>query len=77
MKLGQALTALRTEDLTNLLSRLHQGQLRCPINAAQLHVAGLSYLQDRVDFLSGLDEAGVRAVLVAVIAERRRTEREG
>lgn len=34
-------------------------------------MAGLSYLVDRVDFLSGLDEKALRAVLVAVLAERK------
>jgi len=39
-----------------------------------LHVTGLSYLVERVGFLRGLDEAAVRAVLVAVIAERNHNQ---
>ncbi|MEC7519230.1 MAG: hypothetical protein VYE22_05155 [Myxococcota bacterium] len=66
------LTHLSLQDLKNLLLRLHDGTLACPITIKELTDAGLAYLQDRVDFLSGLDEKAVRAVLVAVIAERQR-----
>ncbi|MCB9593654.1 MAG: hypothetical protein H6719_13055 [Sandaracinaceae bacterium] len=69
---GRALTRLQTRDLENLLRRLHQGALSCPFGPQELHDAGLSYLVDRVGFLQGHDERTVRAVLVAVIAERRR-----
>lgn len=69
---GAGLTGLTTTDLERLLRALHKGELRCPIGHAELHMAGLSYLVDRIDLLQGLDERGVRAVLVAVIAERKR-----
>jgi hypothetical protein len=65
------LTHLAIDDLKRLLSALHRKTLRCPVGVQALHEAGLSYLQDRVDFLGGLDETAVRAVLVAVIAERQ------
>lgn len=68
------LSELETLDLTRLLSRLHDGTLECPIGPSQLHQAGLSYLVDRVGFLRGHDETTVRAVLVAVIAERRKQD---
>lgn len=71
MSFGKALTELALRDLENLLRALHRGQLVCPVAPASLHQAGLSYLVDRVEFLKGLDERAVRAVLVAVIAERR------
>ena len=71
---GAGLTELSLADLKNLLRRLHAGELRCPVGPKELHRAGLSYLVDRVDFLRGLDERGVRAVLVAVIAERTRRQ---
>ncbi len=67
------LTELDLVDLKRLLSALHKGELECPIRPPQLHVTGLSYLVDRVAFLEGLDERGVRAVLVAVIAERKKS----
>lgn len=69
---GEALTHLTETDLKRLLLALHKGQLDCPILPKHLAIAGLSYLQDRVDWLQGLDKAAVRAVLVAVLAERRR-----
>ncbi|MCC6872792.1 MAG: hypothetical protein IT378_00675 [Sandaracinaceae bacterium] len=70
------LTHLKTTDLENLLRALHRGQLACPVGPKELTAAGLAYLQDRVEFLKGLEERAVRAVLVAVIAERK-TERQG
>jgi hypothetical protein len=72
---GAGLTALSTRDLEHLLRALHRGELRCPVGQAELHMAGLSYLIDRVDALRGLDERGVRAVLVAVLAERKARRR--
>ena len=74
-RLGQALTQLSNQDLERLLKRVHDGSLECPINQRTLHMAGLSYLVDRVDFLHGHDARTVRAVLVAVLAERRARER--
>lgn len=68
---GAGLTALSTTDLERLLRALHRGELRCPIGHTELHMAGLSYLVDRVEALRGLDERAVRAVLVAVLAERK------
>lgn len=69
---GAGLTGLTTTDLERLLRALHRGELKCPIGHAELHVAGLSYLVDRIELLRGLDERAVRAVLVAVLAERKR-----
>ena len=67
---GKGLTAIPTQDVETMLSRLHRGELRCPITHPTLVIAGLPHLVDRVGFLSGLDENAVRAVLIAVIAER-------
>jgi hypothetical protein len=69
---GSGLTDLALVDLERLLRALHKKEIACPLVQPELHKAGLSYLVDRVDFLSGLDENAVRAVLVAVIAERKR-----
>jgi hypothetical protein len=71
---GQALTQTSTQDLRLLLTRLHRGELRAPITHDRLVVAGLPHLVDKIGFLHGLDEAAARAVLVAVIAERRVVE---
>ena len=72
MAYGSALTHLADKDLENILRRVHQGALPLPVTTRSLHAAGLSYLVDKLDFLLGLDERGLRAVLVAVLAERRR-----
>jgi len=75
MNLGRALTEVSTRDLELLLSGLHKQQLVPPVTQRTLLAAGLPHLVDKVGFLSGLDEPAVRAVLVAVIAERRARER--
>ena len=77
MPYGSALTSLSTKDLENLLTRLHRGDLACPIGPRELHAAGLSYLCDKVDFLAGLESRAVHVVLVAVLAERRKLRPSG
>jgi len=72
---GRALSEVTTRDLELLLSRLYKKELVPPVTHRSLLAAGLPHLVDRVEFLSGLDEPAVRAVLVAVIAERRKIER--
>jgi len=67
---GKALTAVKTDDLKALLRAVHRGELTCPVTAKALAEVGLLRLGDELDFLRGLDEPAVRAVLVAVIAER-------
>jgi len=71
MKPQLGLTGLADTDLERLLRALHRGELPCPITPQSLAIGGLTYLQDRVEFLKGLDAAAVRAVLVAVLAERK------
>ncbi len=72
---GKGLTNLTLVDLERLLRALHKEQLSFPNDPNSLLTAGLSYLVDRVDFLTGLDQRAVRAVLVAVIAERKHATR--
>ena len=69
---GTALSAVRTEDLVSLLRAVHRREVVCPVTPKTLAEGGLLRLQDAVGFLGGLDRRGVTAVLVAVIAERRR-----
>lgn len=65
------LTELKTEELKKLLGHLHREELDCPITTENLARVGF---QHRHDYIMGamrnLDGAGVRAVLVCVIAER-------
>ena len=65
------LTDFSTEELKRLLAYLHKGQLLCPLSARHIAIAGFQYKQaELMRALRGLDEAGVRAVLVCVLAER-------
>ena len=43
-----------------------------PLSGASLMTAGMSDIADDVDLLKGLERSAIQAVLVAVIAERRR-----
>ena len=71
----EGVTKLPTRDVETLLARLHRGELRLPLTHPNLLASGLPHLVDRVGFLSGLDGAALRAVLVAVLAERKAAER--
>jgi hypothetical protein len=68
------LTHLNDTQLERLLKAVHRGLVDCPLAPDQLMTAGLSDVYDRVGFLRGLDQAGVKAVLVAVLAERRKAK---
>jgi hypothetical protein len=71
MVLGSnGLRDIKTDELKRMLLLLHRGELRCPLDAGGLTAAGLFPLIDRVGLLHGLDAAAVRAVVVAVLAER-------
>jgi len=68
---AKGMTSLKTKDLKAILRLVHRGELSCPITQIGLAQAGLLRLGDDVGHLFGLNEAGVRAVVVAVLAERR------
>jgi hypothetical protein len=65
------LTKVPNADLESLLRRIHRGELRCPFRRSDLLLAGMNHLADEGDLLIGLPEPGVRAVILAVLAERR------
>lgn len=68
---GRALVDVPTEQLKSLFRALISGELRCPLVAWEVARLGLqSWQAELLEALRGLDEAGVRAVLVAVLAER-------
>ena len=67
---GQGLRGVQTADLKALLRCIYNGSLVCPITQIGLAENGLLRLGDDLGHLSGLDERGTRAVLVAVLAER-------
>jgi hypothetical protein len=58
-----------------LFRLVHEGKLSFPLRRSELLLLRTPHLAEHGDVLLGLDEPGVRAVLVAVIAERRRAAR--
>ena len=69
---ASGLRAVKDDDLVAMLRAVHRDELACPITQPGLAMCGLLRIADEIDVLRGLDKAGTRAVLVAVIAERRR-----
>lgn len=72
---GKALTEVETEDLVALLRAVHREPFEGGFATPVLVRCELLRLQDAVGFLHGMDERALRAVLVAVIAERRSRRR--
>ena len=73
----QGLTSLTTEQLKKLLKYLHDGSLQTPLTAHIIACVGFQFRHaELMSALRGLDEAGIRAVLVCVLAERLKAERE-
>lgn len=58
-------------ELETLLRRVHNGEVSFPLRRSELLLMKTPQLAELGDVLLGLDEAGVRAVIVAVLAERR------
>ncbi len=68
---GRGLTPVATSDLKTALRSLHRGDLDCPVNIERLTRVGLQHAaSELLESLRGLEEPAVRAVLVAVLAER-------
>ena len=65
------LKQVSTGDLKEILRLVHRKELPCPIDRIGLATTGLLRLGDDLEILQGLDERATRAVLVAVLAERR------
>lgn len=71
-----ALTGVPTNELEQMLRYIHRGELPTPLSPAAVALVGLQHRsEDIMQSMRGLDEAGVRAVLVAVLAERLERER--
>ena len=65
------LTEVESKHLKQMLALVHRGEFTFPIDVQELARTGLQHCQGPLlAQLRGLDEAGVRAVLVAVLAER-------
>jgi hypothetical protein len=66
------LVDVATSDLERALRAVHKGELAAPVTPLGLSLAKLQHCSaPLMANLRGLDAAGVRAVLVAVLAERR------
>ncbi len=61
---------VKSSDLKLILRAVHRGELPCPIDRIGLATTGLLRLGDDLETLRGLDLAGVKAVIIAVLAER-------
>lgn len=71
MSEGIGLKDVETEALKRLLSAVHKEMVYYPLDISELTRLGLQYCaQEIISGVRGLDGAGVRAVLVAVLAER-------
>jgi hypothetical protein len=68
---AQGLTEVRTDDLRKLLGLAHRGEPNYPLTAQELARMGLQHCAEpMLSTLRGLDGPAVKALLVAVIAER-------
>ncbi len=72
-----ALTGVPSDELKLLLRYIHRREVACPITPVEIARIGLQNRSaELMQSLRGLDEAGTRAVLVAVLAERLAAERQ-
>ena len=70
---GAGLTGVDTQALLTLLRAVHRGDVHGPLGVEDLARVGLQYTaEELLAHLRGLEDAALRAILVAVIAERRR-----
>lgn len=68
---GTGLTKVATQDLKKALRQLHRGEMQLPLSMLEVSRCGLTHVAAELNrALRGLDEAGVRAVLVNVLSER-------
>ena len=69
---SSGLARLSDEEVAGLLRALHRGELRFPIRLSDLIGSGFPHVAEKAEIVQGLDERGLRVLLVAVMAERRR-----
>ncbi len=71
------LTDVTTDDLKKLLRVVHRDQIRCPLTVDELARCGLQHCAEHLlAACRGLDSNGVRAVVIAVVAERLPANKE-
>ena len=69
------LTRLTNDQLKQLIKKIYTRELLCPFGRADLLMRGLNAAAEEGDLLFGLNEAGVCAVISAILAERSTIER--
>ncbi len=67
----RGLSRVSTDDLVRLLRIVHRGAVSFPVSRAGLVLVAFGHLEGELGLLVGLDQAGARALLVGIIAERR------
>jgi hypothetical protein len=68
------LVTVGTEQLRILLRAVHRRETLVPVTPGSLAALGLQdWSEALLGTLRGLEEAGIRAVLVAVLAERQKS----
>ncbi|MCA9575020.1 MAG: hypothetical protein H6726_27000 [Sandaracinaceae bacterium] len=72
MQAAIGLTLVPDEDLEALIRLAYQGQIPFPLERRRLMELGLNRIADHASVIVGLDERALRAVVSAVLAERRR-----
>ncbi|OGQ89652.1 MAG: hypothetical protein A2289_06015 [Deltaproteobacteria bacterium RIFOXYA12_FULL_58_15] len=71
----RGLTSIKTDDLKKLVAALYKKHIEAPLAIEGLTRVGLQHCcTDLMAHLRGLDERAVRAVAVAVLAERAAAE---
>lgn len=70
---GNGLKEVTTADLTRAFRMVIRGELPCPLQVTDLARLGLQHVsEDLLGAMRHLDERATRAVLICVLAERRR-----
>lgn len=73
--MNPGLVAVGTEQLRTLLRAVHRRETLIPVTPGSLAALGLQdWSEALLGSLRGLDEAGVRAVLICVLAERQQSD---
>jgi hypothetical protein len=72
MQSAIGLTLVSDEDLESFIRFVYQGHIPFPLERRRLMELGMNSLADNASGIVGLDERAVRAVVAAVLAERRR-----
>lgn len=77
-KAGIGLSEVTTADLKTLLRLLHRGEVATPLDVTELARVGLQHCAiELLGHLRGLEATAIKAVVIAVIAERNARTRGG